>query len=286
MTYHDYLRGDDLILSLAPTGYREPDEQTSYVPVTPEEIATAVYEGQLQGVSIAHVHGRSDDGTPEPRRLPAVARAIRAQTTDVLVEYGVGPDTELGDYLDVIDQGPRPDIAEVRVGPEQYGHRGVSTVNRRDVDRFLKELRDRDVKPNLLVTSGRDLNEVYRLVRSNVVESDPLLTLKIGARDGTVATPQVLLALLDAAPDQANVLVSASGPNQYPLTTIATFYGAHVRTGMEDNLYLDRETPVQDNAQLVQRVGELVFHSQRSFATFEVARDIISVGDQQRDISA
>ncbi|WP_276277373.1 3-keto-5-aminohexanoate cleavage protein [Haloarcula regularis] len=190
MTYHDYLRGDDLILSLAPTGYREPDEQTSYVPVTPEEIATAVYEGQLQGVSIAHVHGRSDDGTPEPRRLPAVARAIRAQTTDVLVEYGVGPDTELGDYLDVIDQGPRPDIAEVRVGPEQYGHRGVSTVNRRDVDRFLKELPGpgRQAQPARDQRAGPQRGVPTRSVQRRRIRSAPDAQNRGARRDGGDAT--------------------------------------------------------------------------------------------------
>ena len=285
MTYRDYMRGDELILSVAPTGNREPDDQTTYLPVSPDEIATAVYEAQVQGASIAHLHGRRDDGVPEPKRLPAVARAVREQATDVLVEYGVGPDDALGDYLDVIDEGPRPDLAQVRVGPEQYGHRGVSSVNRRDVDRFLEELDDRDIKPNLLVTSGRDLNEVDRLIRSKLVAPNPLLTLKLGASAGTVATPQMLLALLDAAPSEATVLVSASGPNQYPLTSLAVFYGAHVRTGMEDNLYLNRETPVQSNSQLVQRVGELVFHSQREFAALDAAKELISLPDRQRDIS-
>jgi 3-keto-5-aminohexanoate cleavage enzyme len=279
------MRGDELILSVAPTGNREPDDQTTYLPVSPDEIATAVYEAQVQGASIAHLHGRRDDAVPEPKRLPAVARAVREQATDVLVEYGVGPDDALGDYLDVIDEGPRPDLAQVRVGPEQYGHRGVSSVNRRDVDRFLEELDDRDIKPNLLVTSGRDLNEVDRLIRSKLVAPNPLLTLKLGASAGTVATPQMLLALLDAAPSEATVLVSASGPNQYPLTSLAVFYGAHVRTGMEDNLYLNRETPVQSNSQLVQRVGELVFHSQREFAALDAAKELISLPDRQRDIS-
>lgn len=286
MTYRDYMRGDGLLLSVAPTGHREPDDQTQHVPVTPEDIATAVYEAQLQGATIAHLHGRNDDGTPAPSKLPAVAREVREQCPDVLVEYGVGPSDPLGDYLDIIDEGPLPDIAQVRVGPEQYGQRGVVNVSRRDVDRFLGELDERGIKPNLLVTNGRDLNEVSRLVQADTVDADPLITLKIGARSGTVATPQMLLSLLDAAPEQANVLVSASGPNQFPLTSLAVFYGAHVRTGMEDNLYLHPDEQVQNNSQLVQRVNELVFHSMREFVTADAARDLLSVSSQRTDISA
>lgn len=35
---------------------------------------------------------------------------------------------------------------------------------------------------------------------------------------------------------------------------------------MEDNLYLDQETPVDHNAQLVERVRDVLGHSQRSLA--------------------
>lgn len=286
MTYRDYMRGDELILSIAPTGHREPDDQTKYLPFTPDDIATAVSEAALQGATIAHLHGRRDDGVPEPKRLPAVARAVRERTDDILIEYDVGPEDLLGDYLDVIDDGPYPDIAQVRIGPDQYGHRGVQNVSRRDVDRLLAELDDRGIEPNLLVTNGRELNEVTRLISENRVDPDPLLTLKLGPRSGTVATPQMLLALLDAVPTRATTIVSASGPNQFPLTSLAAFNGAHVRTGMEDNLYLQQDDPVQNNAQLVQRVADVTAHSLREFATVDAAREIISLSAKQRDISA
>jgi len=88
----------------------------------------------------------------------------------------------------------------------------------------------------------------------------------MGARDGAVATPLMLIALLDALPSSANTLVGATGPNQYPLTTQAIFLGANVRIGMADNRYLGLEAPVEHNRQLVQRVTESAYHSQRSLA--------------------
>lgn len=285
MTYQEYMRGKHLMLCVAPTGYLEIDDRTEHIPTTAEEIATEVYESHLRGATIAHLHGRREDGSPAPSRLPTVARAIREQTSEVLIEYAVGPDDLLGDYLDVIDTEPHPDIAQVRLSPEQYGRRGVSESSRRDVDRLLEELEDRGVKPNLLVAHGRDLHEVSRLRQSGVLDGPPIITLKMGAKSGTVATPQLLLSLLDATPDDANVFVSATGPNQYPITTIAYFYGAHIRVGMEDNLFLDHDTPVETNSQLVQRVSDVVANSQRPFAGVETAKEILTLSEQQRDIT-
>ena len=286
MTYREYLRGDPVVLSIAPTGHREPDEQTTNLPRTGPEIAEAVTRAGNSGASVAHLHGRDAEGYEAPSELPAIADELRERSADLLIEYAVGPSQPLGDYLDVIDEGPHPDIAQVRVGPQQYGSRGVSSVSRRDVDRFVEELNARGVKPNFAVSSGRDLDEVSRLRKSGVLESDPLVTLKFGPQFGTVATPQTLLALLDAAPSVANVLVSAAGPNQFPLTTIALFLGAHVRVGMEDNLYLDTDTPVQDNTQLLTRVNDVIRHSQRDVASVDDARQILSLEEQRADISA
>lgn len=285
MTYREYMRGSELILSVAPTGYREREERTEYVPATPEEIATAVAESRAGGATIAHLHGRREDGSPSVSRLPVVAEAIREQADEeILIEYAASPGDQLGDYLDVMDQSPRPDIAQVRVGPGQFGRRGVTDISRRDTDRMVEEIVARDIKPNLVVESSRDLHEVSRLRQSDILETKPLITLKFGAKSGTVATPQLLFSLLDAAPSDANVIVSATGPNQYPLTTMAIFYDAHVRVGMEDNLYLDQDTPVTQNRQLIDRVSHVVEQSQRELASVDRAKELLTLTERARDL--
>jgi 3-keto-5-aminohexanoate cleavage enzyme len=204
-----------------------------------------------------------------------VAEAVRDAGDDVLIEYAVGPDCRLGDYMDAIEAGPNPELAQVRVTPDQYGNRGVTRRNRRDVDRFVTELEDRGIKPNLLLQSGRDIQELYRLQQSDVV-SNPVVTLRLGARDGAVATPLTLLGLLDAVPRSAEVVVGATGPNQYPLTSIAVFMGAHVRVGMGDNRYLDVGEPVESNRQLVSRAVDVIESSTRELCEFERTAELFA----------
>jgi uncharacterized protein (DUF849 family) len=115
------------------------------------------------------------------------------------------------------------------------------------------------------------------------------VTLLFGAGTGTIATPQSLLATLDAVPDEAVTFIRATGPNQFPLTSLAFFLGAHPVVGMQDNLFLDPETPVHSNAQLVRRVVELAQHAQREIADTETARQLLRLLDgeaEHRDLEA
>lgn len=275
MAYREYMAGRPVVLSVAPTA-PERLETDATLPVSPEAIATQVAESGSMGASVASVYGWTEGGEPTPAALPDVAAAIRERAPELLVEYAFAPSYPLGDYLDAIERGPRPDFAQVPLTPGQYGPREVTALSRRDIDRFVEALGERNVEPNCLLRSGRDVQELHRLIEKDLL-SAPVVTLRLGARDGAVATPLTLVALLQSLPASANVLVAATGPNQYPLTTMGLFLGAHVRVGMADNRYLALEEPVERNVQLVQRVAETVAHSQRSFADATATADVFAL---------
>lgn len=277
MAYSEYMRGEEMLLSVAPTDNTRIDDETT-LPTTPESIAGQVADCADLGASVATVHGWTPEGKPTPTALPTVSTAIRDQTPEILVEYAVGPECPLGDYVDVLEAGPDPDLAQVRITPTQYGSRGSTRRTRKEVDRFLRELRSRHIKPHLLLQSGRDIQELHRVLEADILNA-PVVTLRVGAREGTVASPMMLVGLLEAMPSSATVFVAATGPNQYPLTTMAVFLGVNVRVGMGDNRYLSREEPVSHNVQLVQRVAEVVHHSERSLAV-----DAAELRASQRDV--
>lgn len=267
MSYRDYVSGTDAILGVAPNGYRYSRRTNDALPIDPEEVAAHVAACADAGATVAHLHGRNEDGDSSPAGLPAVGEAVRDRCgEDVLLEYAIAPKHPLGDLLDAIEKRPRPDLASVPLSPTAFGYRGASRVSRRDVDRLLDELGERDVKPNLLVRNGQDVNEVSRLLQEGILDGPPVVTLLFGAREGAVATPALVYALVEALPDVARPFVRATGPNQFPLTTLALFLGGHVVVGMQDNLFLDRATPVEHNVQLCRRVLDVLEHSQRSVA--------------------
>jgi len=67
------------------------------------------------------------------------------------------------------------------------------------------------------------------------------------------------------------------GPNQIVLNEWCVASGGHARTGLEDNLRLDRTTLAPSNAALVTRVKSLFERYERPVATAAEARQILNL---------
>ncbi|NMD06521.1 MAG: 3-keto-5-aminohexanoate cleavage protein, partial [Phyllobacteriaceae bacterium] len=78
------------------------------------------------------------------------------------------------------------------------------------------------------------------------------------------------------APD-AQWCAAGIGPAQLTVNEWAIAKGGHTRTGMEDNVRLDRDTLAPSNAALVARAVELCSRHDRPVATWREARRILGL---------
>jgi uncharacterized protein (DUF849 family) len=67
------------------------------------------------------------------------------------------------------------------------------------------------------------------------------------------------------------------GANQLKLNEWAIAAGGHARTGLEDNVRLDRDTLAPSNAALVRRAVEICEKNNRPVATWQDARRILGL---------
>jgi 3-keto-5-aminohexanoate cleavage enzyme len=67
------------------------------------------------------------------------------------------------------------------------------------------------------------------------------------------------------------------GKDQLTLNRWSLELGGHCRTGLEDNVRLDKTTLAASNAQLVQQVAELCGEYGRPVATVQQAREMLSL---------
>ena len=67
------------------------------------------------------------------------------------------------------------------------------------------------------------------------------------------------------------------GANQIVLNEWSIAAGGHVRTGLEDNVRLDRHTLAPSNASLVERAAALCDRYDRPVATWQQARAILGL---------
>ncbi len=117
------------------------------------------------------------------------------------------------------------------------------------------------------------------------------------ARDGRLAGPlyvQFVMGVKNAMPADEEILdfyiatlrrlapdalwcAAGIGPAQLALNEWAIAKGGHTRTGLEDNVRLDRHTLAPSNAALVRRAVEMCDKYQRPVATAAEARRILGL---------
>ena len=91
------------------------------------------------------------------------------------------------------------------------------------------------------------------------------------------ATPAASAVIRSSATSIRRTTGAGIGPNQIVLNEWCVASGGHARTGLEDNLRLDRDTLAPSNAALVSLVVELCEKYERPVATPAQARALLGL---------
>jgi uncharacterized protein (DUF849 family) len=268
------------IICVAITGSVPQKSHNPAVPITVPEQIESTHEAFEAGASIAHCHVRNDDGstTSDPDKFAALKEGIEKHCPGMIVQLSTGgrsgAGTERGGMLPL-----RPDMASLSVGSNNFPTRVYE--NSPDlVDWLAGEMQKYDIKPEI---EAFDLSHIFQAV-----------TL---ASDGRLANPlyvQFVMGVKNAMPVDRNVFDfyvqtlkriapnaewcgAGVGPGQILLNEWSIAAGGHTRTGLEDNLRLDRETLAPSNAALVRRAVELCGKYERPVASPAQAREILGL---------
>ena len=109
------------IITCAVTGSLTRPEQSPYIPITPEQIATAAIDAAKAGAAVAHIHVRDPEtGTPSMafELYEEVVDRIRSADTDLVINLTTGPRRPLR------AQRPRPEGPRPRHQPAAGGQAG------------------------------------------------------------------------------------------------------------------------------------------------------------------
>ena len=120
---------EKLIISVGVTGSRITRQQTSYIPITPEEIARSGIEAWRAGASILHIHVRDPKtglGTQDLAIFKEVVDRIRSETDAILCLTTSGiPGRNLPIQERLIPLSLNPDLVSFDAGSINMGEHAL-----------------------------------------------------------------------------------------------------------------------------------------------------------------
>ena len=267
-----------LIVNAALTGMTAQRDRVPHAPLTHDEIVDDAERCFEAGAAIVHLHARDEQGRPEWRRAAyaELIPEIRRRCPGVIVcATTSGRDEQALDRrADVLalEGDARPDTASLTLGSLNF-HTGPSVNAIADVEALARRMAQAGVRPELEVFDLGMAHMARRLVAHGLLEPPLYVNVMLGFPAGAPADAAALVALVQALPDGARWAAAGLGAYQLPANALAIAMGGHVRTGLEDNPYLDAAgAEPATNLALVQRAVAQGAALGRPAATPEEAR--------------
>ncbi len=268
------------IICVAITGSLPRKSMNPAVPITVEEQIESTHAAFETGASICHAHVRNDDETPssDPEKFGRLKEGIEKHCKGMIIQFSTGGRSgagkERGGMLPL-----RPDMASLTVGSNNFPNRVYE--NPPDlVDWLAEQMKRHTIKPEV---EAFDLSHIHQAA--------------LMQKDGRLAPPvyvQFVMGVKNAMPADKDVFdyyvktmarllpesewcAAGIGRHQIEVNEWCVKAGGHARTGLEDNIRMDRNTLAPSNAALVKRVVDLCAKYDRPVATAIKAREMLGL---------
>jgi 3-keto-5-aminohexanoate cleavage enzyme len=271
---------EPLIICVAITGSVPTKESNPAVPITVEEQIESTQEAFEAGATIAHCHVRDAEGKPtsDLERFARLKEGLEKHCPGMIIQLSTGGRSGAG-----LARGGmlplRPDMASLSVGSNNFPTRVYE--NPPDlVDWLATEMITYDVKPEIEAFDLSHILKAAEMHQKGQIRDTPYVQFVMGVKNAMPADKfvfdfyvETVHRLFPGAPWCA----AGIGPNQIVLNEWAIAAGGHARTGLEDNVRLDRNTLAPSNAALVRRTVEIAEKHERPIASWQEARKLLGL---------
>lgn len=269
------------IICVAITGSLPGKADNPAVPISTSEQVESTHEAHEAGAAIVHAHVRDDDGKScsDPERFSRLKEGVEKHCPEMIIQMSTGGRSgsgkERGGMLPL-----RPDMASLSVGSNNFPTRVYE--NPPDLVNWLAEEMQRyDVKPEV---EAFDLSHIFQakaMHDAGTIKDTPYVQFVMGVKNAMPVDRRAFEFMVETVGrlfgTDAPWCAAGIGAGQLTVNEWSIRLGGHARTGLEDNVRLDRETLAPSNASLVRRAVELCERHGRRVATAAEARGLLGL---------
>ena len=266
------------IITVAITGSLPQKSDNPAVPITVSEQIESTQAAFEAGATLVHAHVRKDDGSPtsDPERFGKLVEGLRKHCPGMVIQLSTGGRSgagrERGGMIPL-----KPDMCSLSTGSCNFPTRVYE--NSPDLVEWLaSEMHLYGVKPEI---EAFDLSMIFKAVemqKTGKITGPLHVQFVMGVKNAMPVDREVfefyVTTLKRLAPD-ATWTGAGIGRDQITLNRWSLEFGGHCRTGLEDNVRLDRDTLAPSNAALVERIVEMAGSYRRRPATVAETRQLL-----------
>ena len=266
------------IICVAITGSVPRKADNPAVPIDVTEQIESTHAAFEAGAAIVHAHVRNPDESPssDPEKFARLQEGIAKHCPGMITQFSTGGRSgagrERGGMLAL-----RPDMASLSVGSNNFPTRVYE--NPPDlVDWLADEMQRYGVKPEIEAFDLSHIHQAIALWKAGKIKDTPYIQFVMGVKNAMPAdkpTFDFYVETVHRLSPQSEWCAAGIGPHQIILNDWAIAAGGHARTGLEDNIRLDRQTLAPSNAALVERVAAICHRFERPVATYAEARNML-----------
>lgn len=269
------------IICVAITGSVPTKANNPAVPISVSEQVESTHEAFEAGASICHAHVRNDDETPssDPEKFARLQEGLLKHCPGMIIQFSTGGRSgagqERGGMLSL-----RPDMASLSVGSNNFPTRVYENPPQL-VDWLASEMIKFDVKPEIEAFDLSHILHAKKMADAGQLAGTPYVQFVMGVKNAMPADRNVFDYYVNTVERlfgaEAPWCAAGIGAQQITLNDWAISSGGHARTGLEDNMRIDRDTLAPSNAALVKRTAEVCAQYERPVATWQQAREILGL---------
>jgi len=247
-------------------------------PVSRDDVIAAAIGAAWAGASIVHIHARTSTGemTQAPEDYLAIKQAIREQVDDVVLNFTTGG--QLGAPAEESRRSliAQPELATLNCGSMNFGAGDDVLMNPRSLmTELAEEMAQRGIVPEyecfdmgMAVTAAE--------LASSASGAPGVMHMVLGVAGGAPASAATVSLFAELVPTDIPWTVTAI-PRHFPMMALTLSLGGHIRTGLEDVVYVAPGEYAESNDQLVTRARTLCDAIGRPVATPAQAREILGI---------
>lgn len=297
-----------VIITCAVTGSIHTPTMSPYLPVTPDDIATASIDAAEAGAAIIHLHARvPETGYPSAATehfmqfLPRIK-----QECDAVLNISTG-----GSSIMSIDErlaparDARPEMCSLNMGSMNFGifplkaqhdswryewepkllqatHSTVFRNTFADIETIFDDLgKERGARFEFECYDVGHIETLAYYLRQGRIKPPLYVQFVLGVLGGIGASPENLMHMKATADrllgDAYRFSVLGAGGRQMAMATMGALLGGNVRVGLEDSLTITRGELAKSNAEQVQKIRRIIEELGLDIATPADVRQMLAM---------